>query len=112
VVLFSDLLDPKGFERPLDRLVAERHEVVVFHVLAEEERRPSRGGDVRLVDAETGEQVELTLDADALAAYARRFDAFLAHAESYTRKRGVAYVRVDDAARFEDTLLDYLRSAR
>lgn len=112
VVVLSDLLDEKGFERPIDRLTAERHEVVVFHVLAHEERSPARGGDVRLVDSETGAEVELTLDADVLASYRRRFEAFLAHAESYARKRGVGYVRVDDAVAFEDTLLDYLRSRR
>jgi uncharacterized protein (DUF58 family) len=112
VIVLSDLLDPQGFERPLDRLLGERHEVVLFHVLSLEERAPKRGGDVNLVDAETGERVALTLDADALALYERRFAAFLAHVERYARKRGVSYVRIDDGERFEDTLLDYLRSRR
>lgn len=112
VVLFSDLLDPSGFERPIERLIAERHEVVVFHVLSREDQEPSRGGDVSLVDAETGERVDLTLDADVIASYRRRLAAFLAHVEAFARKRGVAYVRVSSGTDFEDALFDYLRARR
>ena len=112
VVLFSDLLDPSGFERPIERLIAERHEVVVFHVLSREEEEPLRGGDVSLVDAETGARIDVTLDADVIAIYRRRLAAFLAHVETFTRKRGVTYVRVPSGTDFEDALLDYLRARR
>lgn len=111
VVVLSDLLDPGGYERPLARLLADRHEVVVFHVLAEEELEPARGGDVTLVDAENGRRVEVSLDGRTLAAYRARLARFLAEAEAYARRRGIRYVRVEGGARFEEALLGYLGGA-
>lgn len=111
VVVLSDLLDPGGYERPLGRLLADRHEVVVFHVLAEEELEPARGGDVTLVDVENGRRVEVSLDGRTLAAYRARVARFLAEAEAYARRRGIRYVRVEGGARFEEALLGYLGGA-
>lgn len=110
VILLSDLLDRGGYQRPIDRLLAARFEVVVFHVLDREELDPTLGGDLTLVDAESDAEVNVTLDARALRAYRGRLDAFLAGARDYCRKRGVRYVLVPDE-HFEDALLRYLRSA-
>lgn len=110
VVLLSDLLDRGGYQRAIDRLLAARFEVAVFHVMDAAELDPPLGGDLTLVDAETGAEVSVTLDARALRAYRGRLDAFLGGARDYCRKRGVRYVLVPDA-HFEDALLRYLRSA-
>ena len=110
VAVISDFLDPSGYERPLGKLLAERHEPVLFHVLDREELDPTPGGDLALVDAETGARVEVTLDARAIAAYRARLGAFLAGLEDWARRRGLFYGRVGDRP-FEDTLVDYLTGA-
>lgn len=111
VAVVSDLLDPGGYRRPLDRLVAERHEPSIFHVLDREELDPTPGGDLVLVDAERGARVEVSLDGRALAAYRARVDAFLSDARDYAKRRGMGYVRVGGDLPFEQALLDYLRAA-
>ncbi|MCA9576764.1 MAG: DUF58 domain-containing protein [Polyangiales bacterium] len=110
VVLLTDLLDRGGYERAIDRLLAARFEVALFHVMDAAELSPPLGGDLSLVDAETGAEVAVTLDERALRAYRGRLEAFLAGARDYCRRRGVRYVLVPDAA-FEDALMRYLRSA-
>lgn len=111
VVLLSDLLDPGGWQRPVERLLSEKFEPVVFHVLDREELEPTPGGDLVLVDSERGTRVEVSLDARAIAAYRGRVRAFLDDAEAFCRKRGVAYVRAFGDVPFEEALLDYLRAA-
>ena len=111
VAVISDLLDPHGFERPLDRLASERHEPTIFHVLDREELDPTPGGDLELIDSERGTKVEVSLDARAVAAYRARVAAFLAGARGYAKKRGFGYVLAGGEVPFEDALLSYLRAA-
>jgi len=111
VAVISDLLDPAGYERAIDRLAGEKHEPAIFHVLDTEELDPTPGGDLVLVDAERGARVEVTLDARALRAYRARVQAFLAGAAAYAKKRGFSYVRVGGDVAFEEALVSYLRAA-
>jgi uncharacterized protein (DUF58 family) len=108
VALIGDLLDPAGFERPLDRLLSERHEPVLLHVLDEEEPPADHGADLVLVDSERGARVEVTLDVAARRAYRARVEAFAGEVAAYARRRGVTCVRLGGATPFEDALLELL----
>ena len=54
VVLLSDLLDPAA-DRVIRELAATGSELIVLHVLSPDELDPALEGDLRLVDAETGD---------------------------------------------------------
>ena len=108
VVVLSDFLDPAGFSRPLDRLLASKHEPALFQVLDREELDPTPGGDLELTDAETGRKVEVSLDPRALRAYRARLAAFLGELERYAKKRGLFYGRSTGERAFEDVLLEFL----
>src|SRR5262249_14253899 len=56
-ILISDLLSPDGYQDGLDALLQAGLDVVVLQVLSPQELAPAEGGDVELVDAETGEIV-------------------------------------------------------
>jgi uncharacterized protein (DUF58 family) len=109
VVVLSDFLDPAGFARPLDRLVAEKFEPVLLQVLDREELAPSPGGDLVLEDVERGEQIEVTLDEAAIRAYRARLTAFFGSLADWAKKRGAHYGRVSTEAELEVALLAYLR---
>jgi hypothetical protein len=111
VVVISDFFDPGGFQRPLDRLLAQKHEPVLFQVLDREEVEPTPGQDVELVDSETGARVEVSLDARAIAAYRARLFAFLGELEGYAKKRGLFYGRVDAQHALDDVVIAYLRES-
>jgi uncharacterized protein (DUF58 family) len=111
VAVVSDLLDPGGYQRPLDRLLGERHDVALFHVLSAEELAPVAGGDLVLIDSERGARVEVSVDARAIAAYRARLQAFLEGAAAYAKKRGITYVWAGGEVPFEEALLSYLRAA-
>ena len=108
-VLISDLLDPAGYERGLKALLEHRFDVHVIHVLAPEEMDPTLAGDLRLMDAETGEVIDLTMDVEALGDYRQRLGDFLARAESYCRANEIAYHRVTTDTPVEEMVLRQLK---
>jgi uncharacterized protein (DUF58 family) len=108
-ILISDLLSPDGFEDGLDALLGAGLDVVVLQVLSPQELEPAEGGDVELVDAETGEIVEVSLTARMIAIYQERLDQWCADAEQACIRRGIIYSRVSTDTPLEDLLLDRLR---
>ncbi|HET8576408.1 MAG TPA: DUF58 domain-containing protein [Methylomirabilota bacterium] len=108
-VLISDLMDPGGYERGLKGLLERRFDVHVIHVLSPDEVSPSFGGDLRLTDAETGEQRDLTLDGEALRTYHQRLRDFLERAEAFCRANEISYYRVVTDTPVEEFMLGQLK---
>jgi uncharacterized protein (DUF58 family) len=108
-VLISDLMDPGGYERGLRALLERRFDVHVIHVLAPDEMNPGFGGDLRLTDAETGEERDLTLDDGALRTYRQRLREFLERAERFCIANEVAYHRVVTDVPLEEFMLRQLK---
>jgi len=108
-VLISDLMDPAGYDRGLKILLERRFDIHVIHVLAADEMNPSFGGDLRLVDAETGELRDLTLDGEALRAYRQRLRDFLERAEQFCRGKEIGYYRVVTDTPVENFVLGQLK---
>jgi uncharacterized protein (DUF58 family) len=108
-VLISDLMDPAGYERGLKALLERRFDVHVIHVLAPDEMNPSFGGDLRLVDAETGELRDLTLDGETIGVYRQRLRDFLERAEQFCRGKEISYYRVVTDTPAQDFVLNQLK---
>jgi len=108
-VLVSDLLDPGGYERGLKALIERRFDVHVIHLLGAEEMSPTFGGDLRLLDSETGEERDLTLDGEALRAYRQRLHDFLERAEGFCRANEISYHRVVTDTPVEEFMLRQLK---
>ena len=109
VFLISDLFDPAGCEEALALLRYNNFEVHVIQTLDPAELRPRESGDLRLVEAETGEVFEVTANEELLRRYEREIDSFVAGVEAYCLRRGVGYAQVTTAAPFEDLVLRVLR---
>ncbi|MBI3454627.1 MAG: DUF58 domain-containing protein [Candidatus Rokubacteria bacterium] len=110
-IVISDFLDPDGCESGLRALMERRFDVHVIHVLSREELHPSFGGDLELVDAETGEVREVSVDAETLRAYEGRLGTFLAGIESFCLAKELNYVRVSTDVALDDLLLRRLKGS-
>jgi uncharacterized protein (DUF58 family) len=108
VVLLSDLLSPT-WEKALARLAGRSAEVVVMHTLSPQELRPALGGDVRLIDRESGAAVSVTLNNDAIRLYGQRLADWRRTIESFCARHGMGYVPVDTAVSIESVVFDVLR---
>jgi len=108
-VVVSDLMDPDGFETGVRALLERRFDVHLVHVLAPEEMDPELAGDLRLVDAETGEARELSVDGEAMRAYHERLRQFLERAETFSRTQEIGYHRVTTDTPVEEFVLAQIR---
>ena len=108
-ILISDLLGAEDAQDGIDALRSGGHDVVVIQLLAESEIDPPYEGALRMADAETGDELEVTVDDALRRAYRRRLDGRLREIESYCRRQGVEYLRASTAIAFEDIVLRCLR---
>ncbi|MBI1961926.1 MAG: DUF58 domain-containing protein [Candidatus Rokubacteria bacterium] len=108
-VVISDLLDPAGFEAGVRALLERRFDVHLVHVLAPEELDPDLSGDLRLLDSETGEARDLSVDGEALRGYRERLRTFLERVEAFCRTTEIGYHRVTSDTPVEEFVLSQLR---
>lgn len=110
-VLVSDLWDPSGFDEAFSRLAHRGGDAHVLHVLDSRELDPPLVGDLTLVDAETGAELNVTVDRPARARYHAAALAWIDGAQEAARRRGLGYFRLDAAQPVEEALIDWLRQA-
>lgn len=111
-VIISDFLDPHGFEPALKLVSSMGHDVFVVHIASASDRDPGALGEVRFVDAETGD----VRDVDVTPALSRAYgDAWQAHAEELEKFCGryaLGYVRADAEVPFDEIILKTFRKGR
>jgi uncharacterized protein (DUF58 family) len=88
LILISDLFDENA-ERAISELAGTRCDVAILHTLSSDELDPPLEGDLRLVDRETGNGVNITADVVTLDAYRARLSAWQARLDAASSKRGV-----------------------
>ncbi len=108
LLVLSDLYDP-GWRDALGIAAGARFEVSVIHVLAPDERDPMLEGDLRLIDDETEEVIELSADSDVMERYREALAAWQAEIVAWCGKRGIPYVPVASDFPLEAFVLEVLR---
>jgi uncharacterized protein (DUF58 family) len=108
-ILLTDLLDPSGYVEGLRALLYRRFEIMLIHIVTDEEISPDFRGPYRLVDGETGEAAELNVGTDTIGEYQERLTRFLSETEAYCRRHHIEYLRTRTSVPFQDVVLRYLR---
>jgi uncharacterized protein (DUF58 family) len=111
VVLMSDLLDPAA-DRVIRELAATRSELIVLHILSPDELDPKLEGDLRLVDSETGDGIDITADLPTLDAYRARLAEWMDGLASLAARRRASYVDLSSDVPLNDLIFAELRRRR
>lgn len=111
LMLISDLFDPAA-ERAISELAGTRCDVAVLHTLSSDELDPPLEGDLRLIDSETGDGVDITADLFTLDAYRQRLAAWQESLEGYSSKRRVSYLPTPTDLPLADLVFAELRRRR
>lgn len=123
LVLISDLLDTgdetddasdesrwgEDLAEGLRHLSPPRWQVVVMHLLTEQELNPKFKGDFDLQDVETGEDLPFHLVEETLDRYRDRVRRWCAAMESACARRGAVYSRIVAEWPMEKSVIPYLR---
>lgn len=110
-ILISDLLTSQGYEAGLRRLQGRGHEAVLIHLLAPDELDPPLAGDLQLVDMETGQTQDVSLDSGLRAQYRARVQDWIQSAQADCRKHGIRYLQAVTSQPWDETLLLEMRRA-
>jgi uncharacterized protein (DUF58 family) len=111
VVLLSDLLDPAS-ERVVRELAATGSELIVLHILSPDELDPQLEGDLRLVDSESGEGIDVTVDLATIDDYKARLAAWQDGLADLAAKRRASYVPLSSDVPLNDLVFAELRRRR
>ncbi|MCS7254107.1 MAG: DUF58 domain-containing protein [Armatimonadota bacterium] len=107
-LLLSDGLDSE-FPNALQHLASRGHEVLFVHILSDAELEPSLEGDLKLLDCETDESLDLTATDGVIRDYMRNLGKFCSHIESICRRSGGWCIRVRSNASVSDIIFRQLR---
>ena len=111
VILITDLLSPNGFQPAVKLLQQRGHEVSIAHVMSPDEIDPPLAGDLKLIDIETGNAQEVSLDGGLRNAYRDRVKAWRAEAQAFCRARNVRYLAVQTDRPWDEVVLYDMRKA-
>jgi uncharacterized protein (DUF58 family) len=109
LLVMSDFLDDAGVERPLQFLADFGHELFLIHLWSPEDRDPWWDGEMDLIDAETGDHLEIALDEKARAAYTAAFDEHAERLNNLANRTGGRYVGLPTSTPLEDAIFGALR---
>jgi uncharacterized protein (DUF58 family) len=109
VIVISDGFSPSGISDGLKHLQSKGHDVVFVQVLSPDEVTPPMAGDLRLIDVETGNAQEVTIDANMRTIYQQRLENWLDSLRDECARRGVHYLMVQTDVPYEEVLLYELR---
>lgn len=90
-IVISDFLDNHDCLRPLQYLADFGHELLLVQLWSENDRTPAETGEWEFVDAESGEQLDIALDGDAVKAYTAAFDSYSAQVRRLAESNGGRY---------------------
>jgi len=107
-ILLTDGLD-ENFPDALRQLASRNHEILLLQVLSDAEMESDLEGDLRLLDCETDEVVEITATLGVMREYAQRLKAFCQQLEDICRRAGGWYFRTNSNAQVSDIVLRHLR---
>ncbi|MGE5223920.1 MAG: DUF58 domain-containing protein [Omnitrophica WOR_2 bacterium] len=109
--LVSDLFAPGGYQPGISQLQSRGYEVSILHLLTPDEIDPPLAGDLRLIDVETGQAQEVSIDGGLRSVYRRRIRDWQAEIQAYCNRRAIHYINILTSTTWDKVVLYHLRSA-
>jgi uncharacterized protein (DUF58 family) len=109
VVLVSDLFDPLGCSAALEELARKKYQLLVIHLLDEQELVPRPAGDVALFDVEGGRERRCFLDGNLVQRFQQELQRYFQEIEAVCESRQADYLRTTTNRPFDEFVLQTLR---
>ena len=113
LVLITDLLlEPEERAQVLKLMAASSRHPVLLHVLSQDELRPDLEDVSKIVDAETGEELDIRDGGSVARQYDDALKAWLADVEGRCRQLGIQYLLAESEKAVEELVHGNLHRAR
>jgi uncharacterized protein (DUF58 family) len=108
-VIISDLLEPTELiEQALKKLQAYKQELYVIQLLSKEEKDPFYQGDIELLDSETADKVNVTMNRAVKLNYANRLTEHISSLEKFCFERGIGFLTCVTTESIEEVMFNRL----
>jgi uncharacterized protein (DUF58 family) len=94
VLVLTDFYDLDGYAEAVRALLAQKLEVHLIHLVAQEELAPTPRGRLNLLDLETGREKDVVIAPRLVEEYRRHFGRFCGEIEEFARAHEIACARV------------------
>jgi uncharacterized protein (DUF58 family) len=108
-VILSDFFDPEGYEKGLKTLLHTKFDIFLLHVFDSRDATPDFLSDARLIDSETGESKEVTVNSKIREVYEREFGIYQKEIEAFATRHGAGWLKAPTSLPFEEMVLRVLR---
>ncbi len=99
LVILSDFFDPQGLDAVTDALKTCRHKILLVQLVKNIDSDPTQNeelvGDIRLVDCETTDAVDVSVEPAVLNRYRRIYGEFNQQLTSFSSQQGIGLVRLN-----------------
>lgn len=105
-IIVSDFFTPSGIEETVKYLLFKKQEIILIHVLSNEEINPFMEGQVKLIDSETGFLRDIAVTPVVLKRYQQELERFINNIKEYASKMGATYIQVSSEQSVEKIVFE------
>ncbi|RKD30551.1 DUF58 domain-containing protein [Thermohalobacter berrensis] len=109
-IIISDLFSD-NFEEVIKYLSYLKQNIIVLQILSKEELNPTIRGDVKLIDSETENEIDISGSNSILKAYEKNLNKFLNNINEICKKYGCYYTFLSNETPLEKIIFDSLIKA-
>ena len=95
LIVVSDFFDPGGLEAVRESLLRQRHRLLLVQLTRKTDRNPDLSGDLLLRDCESGQEHDVSVTSEVVAAYRRAYESFEQGLHKLAMSQQAGLVRVD-----------------
>jgi len=112
VVIISDFYGLQRARAGLDRLRFMKHQMHIVQVVSPWERDPPLRGELKLIDAETGAQQNLTITDSMLKKYKAAYEGLSTDLKAYSMKYAIGFDQAKTEVPFDEFVRGVLQHGR
>jgi uncharacterized protein (DUF58 family) len=105
-IVISDFFTTGSIEEMIKYLAYKKQQIIFIQVLCAEELSPGFGGEVRLIDSETGEEVNISITPKLLKAYNSKLKAMSVVIKEEVKKYGGTFMQVSTSNPLEKIIFE------
>lgn len=105
-VIISDFFTMGSIDEVIKYLAFKKQQIVLIQVLCEEEIEPTLGGQVRLVDAETKDEMNLTITPKLLKTYNMKLKGLQMGVKDSVKRYGGVFFQVSSSESLEKVVFE------
>lgn len=106
-IVISDFFTVGSIDEVIKYLAYKKQQIIFIQILSEDEVNPVLGGQVRLIDSETREEMNLTITPKLLKAYILKLKGLQVGVKEAVKKYGGVFFQVSSSEALDKVVFEY-----